>query len=209
VIVQQYPTQIFELLHCFDGFAVSPLPQRCYPLVFYKKNLTSLIGGRRFLAKLYFPRTCTGSRWAASSVELEHRWISSSNTALNASLPCIVPRLVRGKIGRSSTRKYASFSTWVMGTCRCGMTCILGDLDLKEKIEIEEQSLGEDAKRFFKLFTESTFEGSRAAAKKMKEFAKRQINHNQRFLLFHSLHFLIRFNSEMLSWPNSPLLVML
>jgi hypothetical protein len=82
-------------------------------------------------------------------------------------------------------------------------------IDLKEKIEIEEQSLGEDAKRFFKLFTESTFEGSRAAAKKMKEFAKRQIKHNQRFLLFHSLHFLIRFNSDMLSWPNSPLLVML
>jgi hypothetical protein len=37
-----------------------------------------------------------------------------------------------------------------------------------------------------------------------------QTKHNQKFLLFHSLDFLIRSsNSEMLSWPNSPLLVML
>jgi hypothetical protein len=44
----------------------------------------------------------------------------------------------------------------------------------------------------------------------MKKFAKGQIKTNQRVLLFHSLFFLIRSsNSEMLSWPNSPLLVML
>jgi hypothetical protein len=80
---------------------------------------------------------------------------------------------------------------------------------LKETLAREEQSFEGGVMRFFKLFQESTFGGSRAAAQKMKEFAKRQIKHNQRFLLFHSLHFLIRFNSEMLSWPNSPLLVML
>jgi hypothetical protein len=67
----------------------------------------------------------------------------------------------------------------------------------------------EDEKRFFKLFQESTFEGSRAAAQKMKKIAKRLTKHNQKFLLFHSLRFLSRSDSEMLSWPNSPLLVML
>jgi ankyrin repeat protein len=44
----------------------------------------------------------------------------------------------------------------------------------------------------------------------MKKFAKGQIKRNQDFLLFHSLHLLVRLsNSEILSWPNSPLLVML
>jgi hypothetical protein len=44
----------------------------------------------------------------------------------------------------------------------------------------------------------------------MKNYAKRQTTNNQNFYLFHILHFLARFsNSEMLSWPNSPLLVML
>jgi hypothetical protein len=56
----------------------------------------------------------------------------------------------------------------------------------------------------------STFEESRAAARKMKKIAKRQTKHNQKFLLFHSLRFLVRSSDkEMLSWPNSPLLVML
>jgi ankyrin repeat protein len=44
----------------------------------------------------------------------------------------------------------------------------------------------------------------------MKKIAKRQTKHKQRNLLMHSLYFLIRSsNSEMLSWPNSPLLVLL
>jgi hypothetical protein len=64
-------------------------------------------------------------------------------------------------------------------------------------------------KLFFKLFEESTFEGSRGTARKLRKIAKRQAKHNQKFLLFHSLRFLIHSNSEMLSWPNSPLLVML
>jgi ankyrin repeat protein len=68
---------------------------------------------------------------------------------------------------------------------------------------------GEDGKRFFKLFQESTFEGSRATAREMKKIAKRQTTYNQKIMLFHSLHFLARSKSEMLSWPNSPLLVML
>jgi ankyrin repeat protein len=44
----------------------------------------------------------------------------------------------------------------------------------------------------------------------MTKFAKRQTQHTQISLLFHSLELLIRSsNSEMLLWPNSPLLVLL
>jgi hypothetical protein len=81
---------------------------------------------------------------------------------------------------------------------------------LKARFESEECSLREDGKRFFKLFKESTFEGSQAAARKMKKIVKRQTKHNQKFMLFHSLVLLIHSSdSEMLSWPNSPLLVLL
>jgi hypothetical protein len=82
-------------------------------------------------------------------------------------------------------------------------------IEMKENFEREHRSLDEDTKRFFKLFEESTFEGSRAAAHKMKKIAKRQIKYNQKFLLMHSLYSLIRSSSEMLLWPNSPLLVLL
>jgi hypothetical protein len=83
-------------------------------------------------------------------------------------------------------------------------------IDLKESFENGERSLVQDGKRFFKLFQESTFEGSQAAARKMKKIAKRHTKRGQRFLLFHSLHLLARSaDSEKLSWPNSPLLVLL
>jgi hypothetical protein len=80
---------------------------------------------------------------------------------------------------------------------------------VKEQFERNERSLDEDMKQFFKLFTESTFEGSHAAARKMKKIAKRQTKQNQKFLFFYSLRFLIHSDSGMLSWPNSPLLVLL
>jgi hypothetical protein len=81
---------------------------------------------------------------------------------------------------------------------------------VKEAFERSERILTEDTKRFFKLFEESTFKGSRAAARKMREIAERQTNIQRKALLVHSLHFLVRFSdSEMLSWPNSPLLVLL
>jgi hypothetical protein len=81
---------------------------------------------------------------------------------------------------------------------------------VKEAFERSERILTEDTKRFFKLFKESTFEGRRVAARKMREITERQTNNQRRVLLFHSLHFLVRFSdSEMLSWPNSPLLVLL
>jgi hypothetical protein len=83
-------------------------------------------------------------------------------------------------------------------------------IDGKELFEYNEDCLHEDDRRFFKLFAESTLEGSRAAARKMNKIAKRQTKFDQEFLLFHSLSVLVRFSkSEMLSWPNSPLLVML
>jgi hypothetical protein len=80
---------------------------------------------------------------------------------------------------------------------------------LKKTIEAGQRFLDEDGKRFFKLFEESTFEGSQAAARKMKKIAKRQTKNKQKFLLFHSLHLLACSDSAMLTWPNSPLLVML
>jgi hypothetical protein len=78
----------------------------------------------------------------------------------------------------------------------------------KEKFEMLERSHG-DVKRFFKLFEESTFEGSRAAAREMKKIAKQQTKEDQKFLLYRSLRFLARSDSKMLSWPNSPVLVLL
>jgi hypothetical protein len=77
--------------------------------------------------------------------------------------------------------------------------------------ETIEQILDEDEnlKRFFKLFEESAFEGSRAAALEMGKIAKRQSKNDQEILLFHSVRFLARSDLEMLSWPNSPLLVLL
>jgi hypothetical protein len=44
----------------------------------------------------------------------------------------------------------------------------------------------------------------------MRKIAERQNEHNQGFLLFHSISFLVRSSdSKMLSWPNSPLFVLL
>jgi hypothetical protein len=82
-------------------------------------------------------------------------------------------------------------------------------IDLKDAFEEGKRNLDEDGKRFFKLFQESTLEGSQAAARKMRKIAKRQTKYNQKYMLFLSLHFLARSNSKMLSWPNSPLLVLL
>jgi hypothetical protein len=80
---------------------------------------------------------------------------------------------------------------------------------LKELVERVQHGLSEDGRRFFKLFEESTFEGSQAAAREMRKIAKRQIKHNQKVLLLFSLQCLVRSKLEMLSWPNSPLLVLL
>jgi hypothetical protein len=84
-------------------------------------------------------------------------------------------------------------------------------VEAKEQFERNQRIIDEDEgmKQFFKLFQESTFEESRAAALEMRTIAERQDKFNQKFLLFHSLHFLARSDLKMLSWPNSPLLVLL
>jgi hypothetical protein len=55
---------------------------------------------------------------------------------------------------------------------------------LKEVFEIGTRSYNVDVKRFFRLFEESTFEGSQVAARKMKKIAKRKTKHNQEFMFF-------------------------
>jgi hypothetical protein len=82
-------------------------------------------------------------------------------------------------------------------------------IEFKQQFESEKHSLDEDVMKFFKLFEESTFEGSGAAALEMKKYAELQTKHNQEFLLFYTLKYLVRSDSEMLSWPNSPLLALL
>jgi hypothetical protein len=82
-------------------------------------------------------------------------------------------------------------------------------IDIKEEFERGVRILNEGMKRFFKHFQESTKDGSRAAALEMRKIAKRQTKLNQRFLMTQSLHFLVFSESKMLSWPNSPLLVLL
>jgi hypothetical protein len=67
----------------------------------------------------------------------------------------------------------------------------------------------EDGKRFFKLFTASTLDGSQAAAREMKKIAARQTKSSQKAMLFHSLSILMRTDPKKLPWPNSPLRIML
>jgi hypothetical protein len=81
--------------------------------------------------------------------------------------------------------------------------------DMKWQFEFMARTFGEGKKRFFKLFQESTFDGSRAAALEMKKIAKRWDKSVQKDLLFHSLRFLVLSDNKMLRWPNSPLLVLL
>jgi hypothetical protein len=80
---------------------------------------------------------------------------------------------------------------------------------IAEGFKESERRLGDNMKRFFKYFKESTLKGSQDAARKMKKLAARETKHNQKALLFHSLYLLIHTNSEKLLWPNSPLLVLL
>jgi hypothetical protein len=67
---------------------------------------------------------------------------------------------------------------------------------MKLKEEFEEGERGREA--ILQTIQDSTLEGSPAAAQ-MKKIAKRQTKHNQRIMLFHSLHFLVRSDSKILS----------
>jgi hypothetical protein len=80
----------------------------------------------------------------------------------------------------------------------------------EDAVKETERSLDEDGKRFFKLFTQSTFEGStKAAARKMKKIAARSTKRDRKDLLLHSVYILLSTDSEKLLWPNSQLLVLL
>jgi hypothetical protein len=48
-------------------------------------------------------------------------------------------------------------------------------IEMKENFETRERSLNVDMNRFFKLFEDSTFEGSRTAACEIRKIAKRPI----------------------------------
>jgi hypothetical protein len=80
---------------------------------------------------------------------------------------------------------------------------------IEEGFKATERCLHDDMKRFFTLFTESTIEGSQAAARKMKKILNRQTKDGRKCLLFHSLYFLLHSDSEKPLWPSSPLLVLL
>jgi hypothetical protein len=85
-------------------------------------------------------------------------------------------------------------------------------MDMKEGFTESQRSIctQRNMKQFFKLFEESTLEGSEVAALEMKKIVKRFHKDEQKVILYHSLYLLVRSsNSEMLSWPNSPLLVLL
>jgi hypothetical protein len=82
-------------------------------------------------------------------------------------------------------------------------------LYLKKVIEGRRRGLEEDGKHFLKLFEESTLEGSQAAARKMKKISRRLSKFAQKRRIFQILQILARYDSDMLSWPNSPLLVLL
>jgi hypothetical protein len=73
--------------------------------------------------------------------------------------------------------------------------------------ERSERFAGDE--RFFKLFQESTKTKVGLRARKDEEVCQRQPLSTKKFLLFAVLYFLLRSDSEMLSWPNSPLLVLL
>ena len=98
-----------------------------------------------------------------------------------------------------------------METCRCGLINIRADTLLwrKEAKETNKILTGARSRPILQtLFEESTFEGSRDAAEKMKRFAKRQTKLDKECLLLLSLYVLIHSsNSERLSWPNSPIFV--
>jgi hypothetical protein len=77
-----------------------------------------------------------------------------------ASPPCIVPGLVRGLI-EAAAQENLQASQRGMEICRYGVKSIRADYTFEGNLR-RRTPQSEDMKRFFKLFTESTFEGSQA-----------------------------------------------
>jgi hypothetical protein len=89
--------------------------------------------------------------------------------------------------------------TW---RCRCRLDAIRGNLlPSKEEFILNEDCLGEDDKLFFKLFTESTFDGSSAAARTDEQIAK-EISPSERSCDSQYVPSYSLLHSEMLLWTN-------
>jgi hypothetical protein len=122
--------------------------------------------------------------------------MSRSSIAMYASPQCTVPGLVRGLIGRSSTRKSASFSTWGMEACSRRLTPIGGNLfytrnDSKEKEAILTRVRSDSSNSSRNRRSKEV----RPRRKEMKKYAKRQMKTNQRILFasqFNLSHSLLR-----------------
>jgi hypothetical protein len=154
--------------------------------------------------KAIMPLRCCIVCSAEASPDLQLQYCAACQSALYCSETC------QRKDWRKQHKKICKLLNMGHGDMQLRtLTHTSRSIDLKEHFETLERSLGEDGKRFFKLFEESTFEGSQAAARKMKKIANRQTKRDQKFLLFHSLLILVLSDAEMLSWPNSPLLVLL
>jgi hypothetical protein len=100
---------------------------------------------------------------------------------------------------RCSTSKYASFSTWGMETGGADVHTILRTT-LKEDFKVEHGIHRAGDERFFKLSLNRRSKKSGRGAKKICQTT----DQNTRILFFHSFASSL-LNSEMLSWPNSPL----
>jgi hypothetical protein len=148
-------------------------------------------------------RSCTSCK-AVASPDLHLKFCSRCQSALYCSKAC------QKKDWSKQHKKLCKLLNVGHGDMQVrSATHTSRSIILKEQFEGEERCLEKDGKRFFKLFKESTFEGSLAAAQNMRKIAKRLNKHEQTFSLFHSLRILVWSDSEMLSWPNSPLLVLL
>jgi hypothetical protein len=153
-----------------------------------------------------------------SSAAPKHRWISSSSSLdleLQYCAQC-QSALYCSKACQRTDWTQQHKKIWKLLNVGHGGLQVRHDIHESRRIqtknifeEREQQSLDEGDKQFFKVFKESTFEGSRAVAQKMRKIAQRQDKITQELLLFHSLRLLTHSKSEMLLWPNSPLLVFL
>jgi hypothetical protein len=113
---------------------------------------------------------------------------------LGASLPCTVPRLgCQRKDWKQQHKKICKLLNVGHGDMQVRTDYHMTvSITLKEHFKKKKQLLNDGVKRFFKLFQESTFEGSRATAQSMTKFAKRQTKRDKKGMLYHSLCSLIQ-----------------
>jgi hypothetical protein len=148
-------------------------------------------------------KSCTNCK-AEASLDLQLMYCATCKSASYCSKACQREdwKKHHKKICKLLNVGHASMQVWrALHTSR--------QIEIKDSFEGGRRSLCEDMKRSFKLFEDSTFEGSRTAALEMTKIAKRQIKPDQKLMLFRSLYLLIHSDNKKLRWPNSPLLVLL